>query len=177
MLTEEQSVALQKACTLYEQAHRVKQDDLAKYLELVNDAFGELIEYIDDVDDIYYRVLFANCIDQLQNDGNIEFSELLLGAKAEFYIQTAMWFADDSTQSYNTYFTSHLFYAFEALGRMYLRGEYGVNQSDEAAYVAYTCIRLLNNPAMTEYAEMAYLSDFIKDEATGKIIFTGLRPQ
>lgn len=174
MLTDKQEQALIKACALYEQAHKNKQNkNTAQYLQLLNDALGELIEYIDEVDDIYYRVVFANCVDQLQEDGNIEFDDVILDAKASFYIQAVIWFADENTKAFRSDFTAHLFYAFTALGRMYLRGEHGVKQSDEAAYACYSCVPNLNNPAMTKFVQTAYLSHFVKNETTGEIIFTG----
>lgn len=175
MLTEEQKMALQAACNLYEQAQKEKQKNKVQFLKLLNDAFGELLEHIDDVDDIYYRIVFADCIDEMQQEGEFEFNDVILNSKAEFFIQALVWFLDENTQEFNTYFTAYLFKAFDALGRMYLRGEHGVNQNDTAAYGCYLGIMNLGNPAMSQFVETAYLSNFVKDDTTGEMVFTGLR--
>lgn len=175
MLTEEQKVTLQVACILYEQAQKEKRENKGQFLKLLNDAFGKLLEHIDDVDDIYYRVVFADCIDEMQQEGDIEFNDVILDSKTAFYVQAVMWFLDEHTQEFNTYFTAYLFKAFDALGRMYLRGEHGVKKSDSAAYTCYSCITRLGDPAMSQFVETAYLSEFVKDNTTGEIIFTGVR--
>lgn len=90
MLTQKQDEALQAACDLYSQAQERRKEDKAQYLKLLNDAFGELLEHIDDVDDIYYRVVFAVCIDEMQQEGNFEFDDVLLDAKANFFVQAVV---------------------------------------------------------------------------------------
>lgn len=176
MLTDKQEKVLQTACSLYEKARMEKKSgNLVNYLQLLNTAFGKLAECIDEVDDIYYQVVFANCIDEMQQEGNVEFNETIQDIKASFYIKAVIWFLDNKTLEFNSYFTAHLFNAFIALGRMYLRGERGVNQNDSAAYACYACIEKLNTPAMTQFVKVAYLSNFIKDTTTDEMIFTGVR--
>lgn len=176
MLTKEQEVALQTACNLYKQALEVQKEDELQCCNLLKDAFRELIEYIDEVDDIYYRVVFAVCVDEIQERWNVEFGDAILHSKVAFFVQAAEWFLDEKTKGYNRYFTVHFFKAFTALARMYLNGEHGVNQSDEAAYAAYTCAALLDEDT-SRFVKTIFLSKFVKDDKTGKMVYTGIRPK
>lgn len=168
MLTKEQEVVLQEACELYIKAREEK--ELAPSLELFNQAFGMLIEYIDEVDDVYYRLVFANCIEELQRKGKIEFSSVILQAKVDIYLKTLRWFLE--TPQYKKYFEGHLLIGFDALARMFLLGEDNVKQSDHNACICYQCIQMFNSI----FADL-YLRDFVKDEVTDQWKFVGVRPQ
>lgn len=169
MLTTEQQNALDQACDLFLEA-RTTNDDLATSLQFYNDAFGILIDYIDEVDDIYYRLVFANCIEELQRKGSLEFSQSIIEAKTSIYISTLIW-ALDATE-YNTKFKAHFWVAFDALARLYILGEEGVQQDDNLAHVCYQCEKLFDFPLAD-----VYLEDFVQDSATGKWKFIGVKPQ
>lgn len=169
MLTREQEQTLADACEIFLQAR--KSEDKIVSLELFNKAFGMLIEHIDDVDDIYYRLVFANCIEQLQRKGNMEFNPVLIHAKTDIYIKTLSWFLD--APNYKTDFQGHFFMGFDALGRLFLLGEDGANQNDHYAYICYQCIRLLGIPMVEEL----YLKDFVEDVDSNTWKYVGVRPK
>lgn len=169
MLTAEQKKALDKACSLYLEAR--KTDDKATSLQLFNDAFGVLAEYIDEVDDIYYRVVLANCMEELQRKGNIDYDPSLIQFKSSIYAEMLTWFL--KATEYNTEFRGHLSIAFSALARLLLLGEEGVSQNDHYAYLCYQCMKALGIPMVDEL----YLQDFDKDQTTGQWKFIGVKPQ
>lgn len=173
MLTKEQERTLEDACELFLQANQ-SEDNVAS-LELFNKAFDMLLEYIDDVDDIYYQLVFANCIEKLQRKGNVEFNSILIEAKTAIYVKALQWFIDAS--QYKSAFNGHLFIAFDALGRLLLIGGENVRQDDHYAYICYQCIKMLDLPMSDEIVDKLYLEDFVKDEATGKWKYIGVRPK
>lgn len=170
MLTTEQQNALDEACNLYTKARTILKDDNAGALQLFNDAFGILIDYIDEVDDIYYRLVFANCIEELQRKGDLDFSPVIIQVKTDIYKNVLAW-ALDATE-YNTNFKVHLWIAFDALARLYLLGEEGVSQDDNLAYVCYQCEKMFGFPMAD-----IYLEDFVQDSTTGTWNFIGVKPQ
>ena len=170
MLTREQQSALDEAFNLYKEARTIIKDDKAGGLQLINDAFGLLIEYIDEVDDIYYRLVFANCIEELQRKGGFDFAPIIIQAKTDIYKKTLVW-AIDAT-GYDTKFQAHFWIAFEALARLFLLGEENISQDDHLAYVCYQCEKLFAFPMAD-----VYLEDFIQDSTTGKWKFIGVKPQ
>lgn len=173
MLTSEQKITLENACKLYANGREQLKTNTALALEMINDAFKLLTEYIDVVNDIYYKVVLANCINELQK--YIHLDDTITQIKSRFYLELLDYFLDSNTSGFNTEYTGHLFNAFDALGKLFLCGKDGVPQIDQNAYVCYRCITLLGNPAMAQFCEAAYLSDFVENPATGQMIFTGIR--
>lgn len=172
MLTVEQERILENACAMFLEARQKKEDTVAA-LRLVNDAFGMLSEHIDEVDDIYYRVVFANCIEELQRKGKgilDDVAEIFIQFKVKVYIELLNWFLD--TPQYKTSFRGQLIIAFDALARLCLLGKDGLQQNDHYAYVCYQCLKMLDMPMVDEL----YLQDFVQDKETGLWKFFGVRP-
>lgn len=84
MLTSEQKITLENACKLYESGHKQLKTNTASALEMINDAFKLLTEYIGEVNDIYYKVVFANCISELQK--YIHLDDTIIHIKSRFYL-------------------------------------------------------------------------------------------
>lgn len=173
MLTKEQEKTLNEACELYKEARQIK-DKLASR-ELFNKAWDMLIEYIDDVDDVYYRVVFANCIEELQRRSNgvaeLELGDVHIQAKTDIYLKTLQWILR-SEWKYDVNFRGHLAIALEALGKLFLSGKDYVKRDDHNAWVCFRCIGAID----TSMLAGLYLPYFVEDETTGKWVFTGVRP-
>ena len=175
MLTGEQEKTLNEACSLYLEARNAEEpEDKIHSLELFNKALNMLVEYIDEVDDIYYQIVFANCIEELQRKGNIQFSDQIVQAKVNIYVKMLSWLMEAS--GYKPNFKGHLFIALDALARLFLLGKENVRQNDQLARVCYLALGDIGAVPEDLLNEL-YLQDFVQDEATGQWKYIGVRPE
>lgn len=169
MLTSEQQQALERGTELYLKTYGSWEDKLCDArLDLLSESMGILAEFVDDVDDVYYRLIFANVIQDMQNTNRFELSDECQESKIIIYLQTMKWF--NTTDTYQTNYKPFLWSAFTNLGAIFLKGE-EMEQNDDLAWGCFRNLQVLEHP-MAE----ALLSDFVQDKATGKWRFIGNRP-
>lgn len=167
-LSEEQQNALENGHRLYLAAlSKLDTPERLTGLDLLFESFEMLSEFADDVDDIYYRVVFANVIQEMQDTGEFDLSADCTDTKIDIYIQTLKWF--QSAESYRTNYKSLLWGVFDKLGQILLKGE-ELPQNDEVARICFQNNKLLEHPMAEVFLDM-----FVQDE-NGKWAFTGKRP-
>ncbi len=167
-LSEEQQNALENGHRLYLAAlSKLNTSERLTGLDLLFESFEMLSEFVDDVNDIYYRVVFANVIQEMQDTGEFDLSSKCTDTKIDIYLQTLKWF--QSTESYRTSYRSFLWSVFDKLGQILLKGE-ELPRNDEVARICFQNNKLLDHPVADVFLDM-----FVQDE-NGKWVFTGKRP-
>lgn len=170
MLTEEQQRALERGTELYLKTYGSWKDEMCDArLNLLNESMDILAEFVDDVDDVYYRLIFANVIQDMQNTNRFELSDACQESKLIIYLETMKWF--NNTDTYKAYYKPFLWSAFNNLGKIFLKGE-ELEQNDDLAWGCFRNLKVLEHPM----AEIL-LADFVQDKATGKWHFIRQRPQ
>ena len=168
-ITEEQQNALENGKRLYLAAlSKLDTFERSIGLDLLFESFETLSEFVDDADDTYYRIMFANVVQEMQNTGEFNLSPECVDTKIDIYLQTLKWF--QSTETYRTSYKSFLWGAFDELGKILLKGD-ELPQNDEVARICFQSNKLLGHPMADVFLEM-----FVKNEK-GNWIFTGKRPE
>ena len=165
----EQRNALENAQQLYLSAlPKLDTNARKEGLDMLIEAFNILSEFVDDVDDIYYRVVFANVVQDMQDTGEFDMSEDCEHTKIDIYLQTLKWF--QSAESYQVGYRAFLWSVFNKLGGIFLKGEEFLDQNDGLARLCF-----LNNKILEHPLADIFLDYFIQNE-DGEWIFTGKRP-
>lgn len=167
-LSKEQQNALEKGHRLYLAAlTKLDTSERLVGLDLLFESFEVLSEFVDDVNDIYYRIVFASVIQKMQDIGEFDLSTDCIDTKIDIYLQTLKWF--QSAESYKTSYKSFLWGVFDKLGQIFLKGE-ELPQNDEVARICFQNNKLLKHPMADVFVDM-----FVQGE-NGKWVFIGKRP-
>ena len=168
VLSQEQQNALEKGHRLYMTAlSKLDTSERLIGLDLLFESFEVLSEFVDEVNDIYYRIVFANVIQEMQDTGEFDLSTDCIDTKIDIYLQTLKWF--QSAETYKTSYKSFIWSVFNKLGQILLKGE-ETPQNEEVARICFQNNKLLNHPMADVFLDM-----FVRGE-NGKWVFTGNRP-
>lgn len=168
-LTEEQQNALEEGKRLYLAAlSKLETSERSIGLDLLFESFEVISELVDDTDDIYYRIVFANVVQEMQNTGEFDLSPECVETKIDIYLQTLKWF--QGAETYRTNYKSFLWGAFDELGKILLKGD-ELPQNDEVARICFQSNKVLGHPMAD-----VFLGMFAKNEM-GNWCFTGKRPE
>ncbi len=166
-LTVEQQGAMENGHRLYVAAiSMLETDKRTNGLDLLAESFETLNKFIDDVDNIYYRVLFANVVQEMQDTGEFDLSKGCIIIKTDIYLQTLKWF--QRAESYQTKYKSLLWGVFLNMGKILIKGD-EMPQSDEVARICYENLKMLGHPFADFLLDM-----FVLDE-NNKWVYKGKR--
>ncbi len=173
MLNEEQKKAFEKGFELYQKTCYEWEDELCdERLDLLAEALETMGEYINEVDDIYYKIIFANIIHDMQKSKQFELSSNCEAKKVQIYLQTLDWFS--KTDSYNPRYAGFIQSVLNNLAQIFLSGIDGIEQNDKYARFCYINVQRLGTPLSKMSADIM-LKCFAQDDS-GNWIFTSKRP-
>lgn len=167
MLNTEQKEAFEKGFALYQKTCAEWENPLCDArLDLLDEAFCTLAEFIDEVDDIYYKVAFANIIQDMQDTDKFDLSDECQNTKINIYVETFKWVqtAEDFLVKYKPFLWS----VFKNLAKIFLIG----NELEQNDTLARTCWGI--NKALGHPMADVILSSFIQDN-NGDWKYTGDR--
>lgn len=172
MLNKEQKEAFEKGVELYQEACHWEDELCDERLDLLFEAFETMGDFVDEVDDIYYKVVFANIIQDMQNCKQFNLSPSCQVTKIHIYLQALKWF--ENTDSFSVKYAPFLESVFFNLGKILLKGDEELEQNDNVARICYENIKLLKQP-LSSLIDALFLQHFIQDDV-GKWVFTAIRP-
>lgn len=170
MLNTEQEKAFQKGVALYKRAcGEWENPNCDARLNCLAEALETLGEYVDEVDDVFYRVIFANVIQDIQDTGIIELTDECQTEKIMIYLNTLKWC--NTTSSFAENMLPYLWSVLNKLARILLNGTEGIAQNDNVARICYCNLKKLGYPLAD-----IFLENFAQNQA-GEWFFTGIRPE
>lgn len=165
----EQNKALKTGLSLYQEYCSAWSDpECDARMEMLEEAFDTLGDYVDEVDDVYYRAIFANVVQDMQDCGKFELSPECIETKNTIYLETLKWF--QNAQSVVVGYKPFLICVFHKLGENLLSGAEGLMKNDNVAWICYRNAKLLGSSVSD-----LILEAFVQDEE-GKWAFVGERP-
>ena len=168
MLTNEQQEAFDKGFELYGKTCASWSDPLCSArLDFLSEALETMGKYVDEVDDIYYKVIFANIVQDMQDTGKFDLTEECQDTKIDIYLRTVKWFIN--TDSYIVGYKPYLWSVFNKLGWILIEGK-EFPKNDHVAHICFECNYTLGHPLAPMTLEL-----FEKDDS-GKWVYTGTRP-
>ena len=175
MLSEMQKTAFEKGFSLYREYcsfDNKKCDAALNKLAEACDTLDEHFDYKDksnDLDSLFYQVIFANVIQDLQDSGEFELLPAIYqDMKMSIYLRTLKWFVN--MEQYVDEYKPFLWSVFNKLGRAFINGE-EIAQNDDLAWRCADCNKKLSHPMA------AILLESFERGADGKWVYTGVRPQ
>ncbi len=171
-LSKEQQEAMQKGHKLYTKALQLTDtEERETGLDLMLEAFETLNKYVNEVDGedgIYYKIIFANVVQSMQDEKCFEISDNTIEYKIYIYLKTLDWFRN--TNSYRTSCKGYLWGAFNDFAKILLKGE-EMPQNDGIARMCFLANDILEYPLAKTMLKL-----FVQDES-GNWVFTGIRPE
>ncbi len=168
MLSELQKKAFEEGFSQYK-AYRLcedKESDAA--INRLLCAFQALAEPEDElnneVDAIFYQVVYANIIDDMQRSGRFEMGDVLQKLKLRMYAQTYNWFLD--MEKHIDAYKGLLWGVLDKLAEELIKGE-NMSKNDQAAWRCCQYNQKLGYPLAA-----MMLEDFVEG-SDGTMIYTG----
>lgn len=138
-LNQDQQKAFEKGKFLYVKYFMADNNNTPEMLDVLYDAFEILAEYIDEVGDIRYRMLFALAVQSMQDSQEFELSDDCIKTKNSIYLEVLKWSVNlDFISAINQteVFKIFLCFALDNLAQIVLKGD-ELLQNDHIAWMCY----------------------------------------
>lgn len=172
MLNEVQKKAFEEGFALYQEYCSFEDALCDAALDKLEEALGVLGEHIDDLNDevdaIFYQIIFANVVQDMQDSGKFNLSENCQEKKIDIHLHVLKWFTN--TENYIAIYKPFLWSVFNKLSREFLVGK-ELQQSDHWAWRCLKCNQTLAHPMAS-----MMMGSFVEGD-DGKMIYTGSRPE